>query len=83
MIFENLLQLRIKWNPSSFKQQEECPICLVEYKKGDMVTPLPCDVRHYFHTHCIEDWFHTEQSCPLCKVAVTAQEIERVAYDYT
>ena len=47
-----------------------------------MVTPLPCDIRHYFHTACIEQWLMINASCPLCKSAVTPEEIERVAIMY-
>ena len=34
--------------------QDECTICLDEFEPDSMVTPLPCDVRHYFHTACIQ-----------------------------
>ena len=47
-----------------------------------MVTPLPCDVKHYFHTSCIENWLPYHNSCPLCKVDVTTDGIARVSRDY-
>ena len=53
-------------------------ICLVNFDQDSMVTPLPCDIRHYFHTECIEKWLIIEAICPLCKKAVTAEEIEKV-----
>ena len=33
------------------------------------MTPLPCNVRHYFHSHCIEEWSSKQRFCPLCNTA--------------
>ena len=57
-------------------------ICLGDFADDDMVTPLPCDVKHYFHTSCIENWLPYHNSCPLCKVDVTTDGIARVSRDY-
>ena len=57
-------------------------ICLVNFNEDSLVTPLPCDIRHYFHTSCIEQWLEINPSCPLCKTPVTPEEIERVASLY-
>ena len=56
-LVKHVHELRNKWNPRKFKQVTECSICLVAYTEEDFVTPLPCDIRHYFHTECVEDWF--------------------------
>ena len=45
---------RTKYDSNVFKSQEACLICLVNFDEDSMVTPLPCDIRHYFHTACIE-----------------------------
>ena len=37
-----------------FNEHVECSICLLEFTEKDLVTPLPCDPRHYFHTDCIK-----------------------------
>ena len=42
----------------------------------DEVTPLPCDMRHYFHTSCIEDWMKQKNICPLCKKVITKEELD-------
>lgn len=52
------------------------------FYEDSMVTPLPCDIRHYFHTECIEEWLSYNKCCPLCKTPVTLEEIERVAKMY-
>ena len=44
-----------------------CAICLNIYIKGDVISTLPCSKRHSFHTYCLEEWFHTTISCPLCR----------------
>lgn len=47
----------VKFNNQTFNNFEECIICMEKFDDNSQVTPLPCDVRHYFHTHCIQDWF--------------------------
>ena len=70
---------RTKYDSNVFQTQESCMICLLNFDEDSLVTPLPCDIRHYFHTTCIEQWLAINASCPLCKSPVTIQEIERVA----
>ena len=70
---------RTKYDSNVFSTQEACLICLINFDENSLVTPLPCDIRHYFHTQCIEQWLIINARCPLCKSAVTLQEIERVA----
>ena len=59
------------WDPFKFTEHEECTICLMEFTKDDYVTVLPCDVRHYFHAHCIQEWSRQHSNCPLCKKEFT------------
>ena len=42
------------------------------------VTPMPCDIRHVFHTKCIEEWFLNENCCPMCKTPITNAEMRRI-----
>jgi hypothetical protein len=42
-----------EFNTEQFSSQKECAICLFEFEPGQPVTPLSCDVKHYFHTECI------------------------------
>ena len=46
---------RIK-DAQRFNEHTECIICLADFTDTDMVTPLPCDKRHFFHTKCIKEW---------------------------
>ena len=74
--------MRTKFDSNLFQSQESCMICLINFNEDSLVTPLPCDIRHYFHTDCIEQWLMINSSCPLCKAVVTTEEIERVADMY-
>ena len=46
---------------------DTCAICLCSYIKGDIISTLPCSKRHSFHTFCLEEWFHNNLCCPLCR----------------
>ena len=59
-----------------FNEHTECSICLGDFQVDDIVTPLPCDHRHYFHTKCIKDWSKQKLQCPLCNKPFTAQQLD-------
>jgi hypothetical protein len=52
-------------------------ICSELFDQDASITPLPCNVKHYFHTHCITAWLETKQECPLCRHAITIEELKR------
>ena len=58
-LMENLKRVSRIFDSKRHKAQVECCICMVEYKEQDMVTRLPCDKRHFFHSDCIELWSKT------------------------
>lgn len=43
----------------------QCSICLENFKWLDKVSELPC--KHYFHESCIDTWFNTNCTCPICR----------------
>jgi len=47
---------REKFDKNEHEEGLECTICMVEYEPEDEIIPLPCDVRHFFHAACIENW---------------------------
>jgi hypothetical protein len=50
-------------------QNEECCICL----ETDIIQPwsmLPCG--HKFHGSCVSTWLQTHQTCPVCRLDITA-----------
>lgn len=46
---------------------EDCSICLATFERGEMLTCLPCDGKHNFHTGCIRQWLQRQNACPLCQ----------------
>lgn len=50
------------------QEDEQCCICLMEYKEEEELKTLPCV--HSFHSGCIDGWLKREKSCPLCKAEV-------------
>jgi len=50
---------KILYDNEKFSSQRECAICCAEFDQTSQITPLPCNIKHYFHTQCIEIWFKT------------------------
>ncbi|PKA57706.1 RING-H2 finger protein ATL2 [Apostasia shenzhenica] len=52
-------------------EQFECAVCLNEFEEGEKVRLLPrCG--HRFHIECIDMWFFSHSTCPICRAAVEA-----------
>lgn len=49
------------------EMEEYCSICLNSFQLQELVSTLPCSRRHTFHTICLEKWFLTTVTCPLCR----------------
>lgn len=49
-------------------EQEECAVCLEEFRAGDNLVNLPCS--HRFHSRCLVPWFHTSAHCPCCRMSI-------------
>ncbi|KZV53595.1 hypothetical protein F511_25513 [Dorcoceras hygrometricum] len=47
----------------------ECAVCLGEFDEDEWVKHLP-SCSHFFHVSCIDTWFQTHSSCPLCRSSV-------------
>lgn len=44
----------------------ECAVCLSKFEDQEELTLLPkCD--HAFHTDCINEWFASSSTCPVCR----------------
>lgn len=53
----------------------ECAVCLSEFEEGEKGRILP-RCKHSFHTECIDMWFHSNSTCPLCRSPVEPNESE-------
>ncbi|KAL8195871.1 hypothetical protein R6Q57_025361 [Mikania cordata] len=47
----------------------ECAVCLSEFEVGETGRILP-NCKHGFHTGCIDMWFFSNSTCPLCRSPV-------------
>ena len=45
----------------------ECSVCLSEFQENEECRLLP-RCRHSFHTRCIDTWFLSNSTCPLCRM---------------
>ena len=46
---------------------DQCVICKEDIKIGRNLMRLDCDGQHTFCQVCIEKWFATKKSCPVCR----------------
>ncbi|KAG6488660.1 E3 ubiquitin-protein ligase EL5-like [Zingiber officinale] len=49
-----------------FEEPVECAVCLSELAEGETARLLP-GCGHGFHLECIDMWFHSHTTCPLCR----------------
>ncbi|ESW26296.1 hypothetical protein PHAVU_003G107100 [Phaseolus vulgaris] len=56
---------------SASTQPSECAVCLSEFQNGETGRILP-KCNHSFHTECIDIWFQSHTTCPLCRAPVEA-----------
>lgn len=54
------------FQPEDFKEGLECAVCLSEIVQGEKARLLP-KCNHGFHVDCIDMWFHSHSTCPLCR----------------
>ncbi|PIN03313.1 hypothetical protein CDL12_24171 [Handroanthus impetiginosus] len=50
-------------------QSSPCAICLDDICGGDIYRRLP-ECGHCFHSKCIDLWFKSHSTCPLCRTQV-------------
>ncbi|XP_062228432.1 RING-H2 finger protein ATL3-like [Phragmites australis] len=60
------------------KEALECAVCLSEVADGEKVRTLR-KCCHGFHVECIDKWFHSHDTCPLCRAPVGAGETDAAA----
>ncbi|MCO5573669.1 hypothetical protein L7F22_027441 [Adiantum nelumboides] len=47
----------------------ECVVCLSEFQQDEKGRMLP-SCKHCFHIECIDMWFYSHSTCPLCRAMV-------------
>lgn len=56
----------VLFDPEQFKEGLECAVCLSEVSAGEKTRLLP-KCNHGFHVECIDMWFQSHATCPLCR----------------
>ncbi|KAJ3686296.1 hypothetical protein LUZ61_015460 [Rhynchospora tenuis] len=51
----------------------QCAVCLSMVQEGEEVRQLPV-CNHMFHQECIDMWFYSHSTCPLCRTKVEVLE---------
>lgn len=59
----------ILFSPQDFKDGLECSVCLSEVSEGENTRLLP-KCNHGFHVECIDMWFQSHSTCPICRNSV-------------
>jgi hypothetical protein len=51
------------------KEDLECSVCLEKFAEDESLRLLP-KCSHVFHSECIDVWFLSHSTCPLCRVSL-------------
>lgn len=62
----------VLFDPKVFDDMLECSVCLCEVSEGEKTRLLP-KCNHVFHVECIDMWFQSHSTCPLCRNPVSNQ----------
>ncbi|CAN4098563.1 unnamed protein product [Withania somnifera] len=62
----------VLFNPKEFKEGWECAVCLCDVSEGEKARLLP-KCNHGFHVDCIDMWFQSHSTCPLCRNPVSQE----------
>ncbi|KAJ7536454.1 hypothetical protein O6H91_12G070100 [Diphasiastrum complanatum] len=57
-----------KWKMTGIRSMD-CSVCLTEFQVGENVRLLP-QCRHGFHSDCINMWFFSHKTCPICRISL-------------
>ncbi|XP_047943900.1 RING-H2 finger protein ATL60-like [Salvia hispanica] len=64
----------VAFDAKEFEDGLECAVCLCEVLEGEKARILP-KCRHGFHVECIDMWFHSHATCPLCRNSVSKSRL--------
>ncbi|GLJ38571.1 hypothetical protein SUGI_0786390 [Cryptomeria japonica] len=63
------------YQPENFTDGLRCAVCLCEFQEKEKARQLP-SCKHSFHLDCIDMWFYSHSTCPLCRARVDAQPVQ-------
>lgn len=70
------------YTPEDFKDGLECAVCLSELVQGEKARLLP-KCNHGFHVDCIDMWFQSHSTCPICRNAVAPESSDSADSELT
>ena len=79
-LFLPLLQLFNLKAMEENAKEDTCGICrevLSCSAYGEPVA-LPCHSKHRFHSNCINDWFAINRTCPICRTALSDDQLRAI-----
>ncbi|KAG9159049.1 hypothetical protein Leryth_018586 [Lithospermum erythrorhizon] len=62
----------IVFSKKDFKDGIECAVCLSDVSEGENARILS-KCNHGFHMECIDMWFQSHATCPLCRTPISGQ----------
>nr|GLL35065.1 RING-H2 finger protein ATL3-like [Ipomoea trifida] len=68
----------VEFCSQDFKEGLECVVCLCEVCEGEKTRFLP-KCNHGFHVECIDTWFQSHSTCPLCRNPISNPNPEKPA----
>lgn len=60
------------YQSGEFERALECAVCLAEIADGEKARLLP-KCNHGFHVECIDTWFQSNSTCPVCRGPVDGE----------
>ncbi|KAK2412076.1 RING-H2 finger protein ATL2 [Trifolium repens] len=69
-----------KFCPETHPEGVECAVCLSEFEEGETGRGLP-KCNHSFHIDCIDMWFQSHSTCPLCRAPVEPAPVQLTRSD--
>uniref|UniRef100_A0A0D6QRH1 RING-type E3 ubiquitin transferase n=1 Tax=Araucaria cunninghamii TaxID=56994 RepID=A0A0D6QRH1_ARACU len=63
------------YKPENLEEGIRCAVCLCEFEEDEKGRMLP-NCNHSFHLDCIDMWFYSHSTCPLCRATVQAPRPE-------
>ncbi|KAK2661238.1 hypothetical protein Ddye_007771 [Dipteronia dyeriana] len=61
------------------KEGLECAVCISRFEETEILRLLP-KCRHAFHINCIDKWFESHSSCPLCRYKFNIEDVGSFTY---
>ncbi|KAK9103909.1 hypothetical protein Sjap_021163 [Stephania japonica] len=54
-------------------KESQCCVCLGDFEPKEQLHQIP-SCKHVFHISCIQHWFQTSFTCPLCRCTIVSME---------